>query len=239
MLLFSLAGLAKSFLEESELDLPIVARKIRAIFKEDLVMTATSGVLGRSLAMFLLSVRKLMPCDVQDSEGVNSVIGSVTSNAPHISLPLVDARVKLKKMAGLAKREVTARTFQERKDRAVEAMDVLVDGTCHIDTVLGMDNRWDPPGLETVEVPSAQEIDDSYARTHPNRNMDIAACCVKYVRQLGNAFKTPDCKRCVHIATTPDAPLENQASVFLCVDKLYSSVGMGCGGDAPADLHSA
>ena len=77
--------------------LELNAVKLRTVASEDLQAAKDVGTRSQFLWNLLVAIRKTIKSDAQENEGVNSVIKHVVSRAPSIQLPLVDARVRVKR----------------------------------------------------------------------------------------------------------------------------------------------
>ena len=74
-----------------------VAVKVKRLLRADLEHAAATGLLTASLHYFLLVLNILLPIDTQEVEGFNSVIKVMTDRAPSMKVPLLNARLTIKK----------------------------------------------------------------------------------------------------------------------------------------------
>lgn len=80
--------------------LHITAKKIKMLFGPDICQGARDGTISQPLYAALRLVCMKWRVDVQEIEGINNIIQVIASRAPRISLPLLDARVAIRKMLG-------------------------------------------------------------------------------------------------------------------------------------------
>lgn len=143
--------------------LEVFARKLRHLFTPDLEEASLRGTTSLALHTFIRCVGAVMHADVQECEGVNSLIKAINSRARNLSLVLLDARVRAKKALGLGARGAPT-TWRHRRDivhrlhrQGVEHF----EGGQHVQ---GETGRWRPP----------------IARSQQPRQWD--ACC--YIAEL-------------------------------------------------------
>ena len=74
-----------------------LALKAKQEFHRDFVHAERTGLLTEPLRCFLLTLRSVLSLDTQDLEGINSLIQVMCSRAPSMRLPLLNARVSIKK----------------------------------------------------------------------------------------------------------------------------------------------
>lgn len=73
------------------------AWKIAHTFREELLAAVASGTLHERLFHLIQAVCRMMTCDTQEIEGMNSIIKHAIHHAPAIHLPLLNSRVLIKK----------------------------------------------------------------------------------------------------------------------------------------------
>eukprot|EP00959_Pyramimonas_sp_CCMP1952_P084041 1757681-Pyramimonas_sp.AAC.1 len=83
-----------------------IAAKLKLLFHDDFNYSANSGLLTAPLAACLMALRAVWPLDTQSLEGINSVIQVMCKRAPHMSIPLLNARLSTKKNIDLTAREL-------------------------------------------------------------------------------------------------------------------------------------
>ncbi|CAK0876362.1 unnamed protein product, partial [Prorocentrum cordatum] len=97
-----------------------VAVKTREIFKEEFRIMRDTGTCPASLAQWIALLRSNATVTTQEIEGMNSVIQAIGKAAPFIHLPLVAARIGLKKGDALSAEECVARHAEARLFQGAE-----------------------------------------------------------------------------------------------------------------------
>jgi hypothetical protein len=69
------------------------------VFSEDLEFVVRTGKLTTYLKHFLELLKLLLPIDTQSLEGMNSILQALAKRAPRMLLPLLNARMSIKKNA--------------------------------------------------------------------------------------------------------------------------------------------
>eukprot|EP00969_Alexandrium_andersonii_P272772 12056014-Alexandrium_andersonii.AAC.1 len=72
-------------------------KKVANMFLEDLQRAAEDGACGLRLHTAVYMIGTFVEKDVQFNEGTNSMVKQATSIAPSLSLPLLSARVTLRR----------------------------------------------------------------------------------------------------------------------------------------------
>ena len=97
------SGLAQHLLSPTAA-LDVNAAKVKRLYLADLQQAAADGRCGPNLYAFAVSLRSMMKGDVQNCEGMNSLIRAVTDKCRNIGLPLLSARCVLKRALGVGAR---------------------------------------------------------------------------------------------------------------------------------------
>ena len=140
-------------------DLSESMRKVRALFSQELGVVASMPAIGMmpllpaALQNFLQLLAAAMPGDVQEIESVNFLCTRTTKAAPHISMPLLNARVATSKRLGLG----TADAPQKWSDLESKVTDILTEATQSFSLGVPLANAQDryetPPPLPKIPVP--------------------------------------------------------------------------------------
>ena len=85
-----------------------IPRKIKKLFAEELQLVSVDGRVPLRLFELLLMIRAQLPLDVQDIEGMNSVLQIIGKRAPKLAVPLAPDRIQLKKGTPISAEECTA-----------------------------------------------------------------------------------------------------------------------------------
>ena len=96
-------GLANLILDKPE-QLDHNTRKLVRLLRPDFEEAAASGTCGPNLWAFAMSLRAYMKADVQNCEGMNSLIRSINERCKNIGLPLLSARCVMKRALGVGAR---------------------------------------------------------------------------------------------------------------------------------------
>lgn len=89
--------MAKEVLELPSHALEVNTRKLLALCRDDFDEAAERGTTSIKLHSILSLVRANLHSDVQDNEGINSVLRCITERSRNMSLQLVDARARIRK----------------------------------------------------------------------------------------------------------------------------------------------
>ncbi len=90
--------------------------KIAVLFRHQLSHAVSTGRLHYPLFEFLKTLFLCWPTDTQEIEGVNSIISRMVSLAPAIQLPLLSARITVKKALGTLRSKTKADTHTARNE---------------------------------------------------------------------------------------------------------------------------
>ena len=105
-------GVARELLTRDGFD--DTAMKLKAWCRGDLEQAALDGTTGQQLHTCVFLIRAHVHADTQENEGANSVIRVISDRCRNIGLPLLDARVRLRKALGLAQRGQRTRWADRR-----------------------------------------------------------------------------------------------------------------------------
>ncbi len=133
--------------------LDISSLKLRIILKDDLEFAAMYGVCGVTLWSVAMCLRESLQGDVQVCEGYNSLVKISSTRCRNISLPLLAARVGLKKTLGLGSRGASSK-WSNIRERALEVLNQALSHYDEASVVLGNADRWTPPQIDP-ELPDA------------------------------------------------------------------------------------
>ena len=138
-------NICNELLGRSDDKLHPAAMKLKWLFHDDIEECARTGQLHSPLHSFIRLVACRWVADVQEIEGIHNIIQSICRRAPSISLPLLDARVGLRKALGLGNRAAKNIKWSQ----VMPVFDQLVeDGIAHFDgvpDVLANLSRWSRP----------------------------------------------------------------------------------------------
>ncbi len=90
-------------------------------FTEDLAEAASTGLCTLRLYTHIATIRIMLAGDVQENEGVNSLITRMVERSPHIGLPLLCARVRIKKALGVGSAGAP-KTWASRRPAALKIL---------------------------------------------------------------------------------------------------------------------
>jgi hypothetical protein len=108
-------GLGAHLLETADEDLESCARKVKRLFLDDVTVVRDTGTCPDDLWLLFRTVGLIFKADVQELEGVNSMIKGINSRCPNLTLPLLDARIKIKKALGFGARGAAAGWLHRRE----------------------------------------------------------------------------------------------------------------------------
>ena len=139
-------------LDTDDLNLHLVARKVKKIFHDEVVQGAESGTVGMQLwTAIRLVVVKWRP-DVQEVEGINNIIQQVVRAAPRVTLPLLDARVGLRKMLGMGSRKARDKKWSQQAPTVAKLVDTAKTFDDHANYILAIKDRWVVPTKATISL---------------------------------------------------------------------------------------
>lgn len=151
-----LLGIARLILDSDSADLDSATRKLRTQFQSGLVVVAESGYLGPKLYIVLLACRTMAPADNEEVEGANSLIKNISTACPRIDLPLLAARICIKKHLGVGDTRGSSTRHDVLFNRAATMCDNLVDYVVSgsADDIQHRPTRWchPPPSIDADPV---------------------------------------------------------------------------------------
>ena len=201
--------------------LQIVARKVAKIFSNDIARGAETGMVGWPFWNYVKVLSGISNADVQENEGVNSLLKSICETSRNIKLPLLDARCRLKAALGGTSRCNTKSKWADRLEKAKEVMGICTEDAAALNEVLNDMNRWTAP-KRTEGIPTDDEVKASLHRTHPAlKRTPATTWAYKYQLLLGQEFKKPRLTYCITMG-----PLEGGSKCFLYVEKLFSNANL-------------
>jgi len=208
------AGQATLVLDTPDDKLDDTTRKLKTWCLEDFQNAQRTGLCGKKLWCILKIMSRILKCDVQENEGVNSLITFITGKARNITLPLLSARVVLKKALGLGTANANER-WSKRRDRARTVLQRLVDHIKGTAQVLSEPDRWDIPKKST-DVPSTRG--KAMHSVDPRlRNTPDMLWAIPFNLVMHHKIPKPTADKCIIVGE----PREG-GKAYICADKLYS-----------------
>eukprot|EP00959_Pyramimonas_sp_CCMP1952_P077781 1625901-Pyramimonas_sp.AAC.1 len=125
-------------------NLHITAAKVVHMFQAEIREASRTGVLSMRVWMPLYLASVFWRGDTQEIEGVNNLLQTVVRRAPSIGLPLLDARVAIRKTACLGVRGASLK-WTDVAPRVNAAIAEAIDHASEIDSVLNMPFRFSVP----------------------------------------------------------------------------------------------
>lgn len=92
--------IAQEMLDTPLTELDVNTRKIRQMCYPDVVIAATQGTNSLMLDTILRTIGQRLQPDVQDVEGINSLLKMMGKRSPNMSAALLSSRVAIKKSIG-------------------------------------------------------------------------------------------------------------------------------------------
>ena len=144
---------AKTVLETDDASLHVTVRKIKTVMRRELEhIVATNGCCTMVVYTAFRLLSMWWRADVQEIEGLNSIIKWILRNSPSISLALLDARVANSKSLGLGSKD--AAKLRNKWSNVAPAVNALVDeaeanlgGANGASSVLTQAKRWRSPQI--------------------------------------------------------------------------------------------
>ena len=138
--------LCLSLLGTDDAQLHVTTRKVKTVFHEAITHCSATGKLsGAAGALWgiMWMVAVTWKGDQQEIEGINNVLQHVLTQAPNCSLPLVDARVAIRKALGMGSRTERDAKWSEKRSRASIVLNVATDHREHMHEVLADPDRFE------------------------------------------------------------------------------------------------
>ena len=139
----SFQGIANELLTAEAEKLHVTVRKLVAAFRKEFEHAKDTGKCASGLWLCLTLVRILLKADVHENEGINSLLSRIGDRCRSITLPVLDARVKLKKALGVGCSDVAER-WSCRKAKAKLVHAACMDGVARAIDVIDNEQRWEP-----------------------------------------------------------------------------------------------
>ena len=153
-------ALCNGILNSDEGTLHITTLKLKIVFLEELQSCAVGdGKLSMVLWAPLRLIALKFTGTSQAMEGINSLVKSACKRCPNISLPLLDARIGVKRALALGEREHADAKWSAVQQRATAVLDSACDCLAGIDTVMPVDRFAKTPptiGLQAADVAAIQ-----------------------------------------------------------------------------------
>ena len=118
--------------------------KLKDAFRFDFEHAAATGQIPKVLYHYVTLLATLWNADVQEIEGINSLVKLQCKKAPRISLAVLDARIHLTKYLGLGRRGAPTRwqAVSPKIDDAIKTACAFIED---IDAVMALPDRWSSP----------------------------------------------------------------------------------------------
>eukprot|EP00969_Alexandrium_andersonii_P170190 7524776-Alexandrium_andersonii.AAC.1 len=89
-------------------------------------------------------IARTWKCDVQEVEGINSMLSVQTARSPNISLPLLSSRTSIRKACGLGQGGSGALKWSHVAGRVQDLLHQASDAFSQVHTMHGDASRWVP-----------------------------------------------------------------------------------------------
>ena len=157
--------LALCLLDTPDVALHMTASKLKQLFRAELANVAQTGKCPICLYWAMRLVALYWRADVQEIEGINSLIELACRRAPRISLPLVDARVGLRKDLGLGTRDKRHVKYSQMMDSgASDLLDDAIQQIDHASAIMSQEGRFEAP---KTWAPPPTTMGDAHPSIHP------------------------------------------------------------------------
>lgn len=141
---------AQHLLKQRDADLEPNTIRFRIEWQGELQVAAASGKICPRVHAFLSAVMRMWSCDTQEQEGANSMISAMVARSPNLSLPVLAARLTIKKtifnevssVKGSAKGVGDRVAVRLAVKRLVHQLSTKVDAAASVQQDLA---RWAPP----------------------------------------------------------------------------------------------
>jgi hypothetical protein len=206
--------LAIEILHTDDASLEINARKIKALFTQELTVAAEDGRLGKRLWAVLRAMSEIQPVDVQEMEGVNSMVKLICTRSRCITQQLLDSRIKVKKALGASDPASKSTKWSLRRPLASSLLEACHDAVCRgaADEVKSLPDRWKPPvesAAPAVTLAALVNLDPQEYKIPPSEAWARTANAV-WSRDMADYG--------AHCCTLIGEP-EEQKPCYLCVDR--------------------
>jgi hypothetical protein len=158
---------AQLILDTDDAELEINTRKIKVRHLGELSKAAICGTLtlGSRLSLMLLTIRKRIKADAAEIESVDSLVSSIATKAPNISLDLLSARVQIEKELGLGSSAVSGKG-SILEPIVTQAARTILQFVPQARALTGDHSRWEPPVL-AIELPDSAKVNVIYKDANP------------------------------------------------------------------------
>eukprot|EP00959_Pyramimonas_sp_CCMP1952_P327306 6852316-Pyramimonas_sp.AAC.1 len=150
------AGIATALLVLEADELEHSTFKVRDAYKADIEFAARTGFCTRELWTFIQVLRVHVYSDIQECEGVNSLTKHIADQCRGIKLPLLSARVQVKKALGLGTRGLRHK-WSSVRPRAARLLQMCMMSSDR-DSILTDATRWMDPPPADVHVSIAEGV---------------------------------------------------------------------------------
>lgn len=207
---------------EAEENIDLQTRKIRTILKDELNVAKTSGKCPQKLYAVVFAIGQKMFSDVQEMEGLNSLVKLIGNRAPNISLELLSSRISLKKRMGIGRRGSDLRY----SSIAPQLQDIVMECVQAADKEtlkeVGAITRWAPPDKLLALLPTPDEVKKVKETQITQSDQQKMVWAATYNAVIAKACsKSIDCKNCLIIGDIDQ--LVDGYNVYVAADKVRST----------------
>ena len=154
--------ISTEILEAKDDQLHHVPRKMKHLYKADLLLASKTGILGFSLACALTQIKQTWKADVRECERINKQLSLTADRCPNASVELVSARAMIKHYLGAAVRgrdltEAQRKKWSTLKPVATDLLHTCVGAWDDKTEVLSNPSRWNTPD-PVPSPPAAQPL---------------------------------------------------------------------------------
>ena len=208
-------------METDDLSLEVNTRKIKRIFANDLSLAAETGRAGPALYATIVVLRAQARCDVQENEGVNSLIKILAERSPNISIALLSARVLLKKQMRLGSRDAVS-GWKHVRDSARPVLQESIMHHAGATAIMGEDSRWTSP-CALPDLPSNERVRTKYTLLLEDARRPSEGCmwATAWNLEWHKAFKEPDVRRGIFVGPAgEERPVPTPGAImYVCPEK--------------------
>ena len=226
-------AVAKELLEASDEQLEINARKVRKLFRQDLLNAQRTGLLTGSLRVTMRGIAWHWQADTRECERVNKMLNLFTERAPTASFELQSSRACLKHFLGEAGNPGSRscrRKWSVFKPVARNCMELCLGSWGDRREVQNNTLRWDRP--TRPQLPSTKEIDREAAKLYPRMptvRKNWAACYNMIVNKFLANVTDPmpvlnfSERGAENSSSSASARQKPKMSFFICADKVRTT----------------
>jgi hypothetical protein len=215
-------GIAGRLFETPDRCLDPTSAKVKAIFRADVWECSQTGKCPLPLWAYMVGVTKMAQSDVQVNESINSSIKKVNERSRNITLPLMAARIALRKDLGQLGCKSGA-AWKKRLKSAEDLMVCVASQGNRYKTVLNDPGRWQPPlGTATVDLPLNALVTACERRQHPQLLLSARNVWASpFNLFMKRFFKIPTVGCCITFG-----PLTDGCEAFLPIEKFRTVTGL-------------